>query len=297
MSVLIAMVGQTLHIALMLLAAPILSGGVALLADRMAGRQGSPLAQPWRDMVRLLRKRPVHADCASSVSRFAPLLSVVLAFVCAALIPSFTLGMASAPLADLLSLAALFGAARIVLALAALDAGDAADGIAAAGVTSAAALAEPALLLAIFTLALLAGGGNLDLIVAARLDGSLLPGPAGALAIAAVALLGWEHAARPPMDASFSARDLALIQFAGQLRLLAWCDLIGALALPAGMAAAGAGPLAWATGLLAWAARLLLAAAIMAAVRALAQPLRRPILLAATLALCGAAAILAARVA
>jgi formate hydrogenlyase subunit 4 len=56
----------------------------------------------------------------------------------------------------------------------------------------------------------------------------------------------------------YSGRHLALLEFAGALRLTLWLTLIGTLFDPAGIAPAGAGPLAWVIGLTAWATKLLL---------------------------------------
>lgn len=293
MSIVLSMFAQVLHLLLVLLAAPALAGLIGVLSRFLAGREGPPIQQPWRDLTRLFRKETVRAENASAVTRFAPLASVVLAALGLSLIPSFALGMVSAPLADVLSLAALFVLGRVVLVLAALDAGTGEGGVAATATTRLAMTAEPALLVAVFALALLAGGGDLDRIVAARMEGLLLPGSAGALAIAGLALLGWAESVRPSMEAAFSGRDLALVRVAEQLRLVAWCDLIGALALPFGMAAVEAGPMAWGIGLLAWAGRILLAALLLAGVRVFAPAHLAPAGGVLALAFCGVAAVLA----
>ena len=293
MNTMVSVVAQILHMLLVLLAAPLLTGLIDVLSRFLAGRQGPTIQQPWRDLIRLFRKGPVRAENASAVARFAPLASVVLAVVVVSLIPSFALGTVSAPLADVLSLAALFALGRVVMVLAAMDAGTGEDGVAATLTARLAIAAEPALLLAAFALALQAGGGDLDHIVAARMDGLLVPASAGALAIAAVALLGWAEAVRPSLDGAYSASDLALVRVAAQLRLVAWCDLIGALVLPFGMAAAGAGPLAWGLGLLAWAGRMGLAALVLAGLRVVAPPQWAPAGIVLALAFGGVSAVLA----
>ena len=293
MSVLLAILAQCLHVGAVLFAAPVLTGLVGTLSSRLEGRESQPILRPWHDLMRLFRKQPVRAEGASALTHAVPLLSVVVSVVCVVLIPSFTLGMVSAPLADLLTIAALLILLRILQVLVVMDAGTGEGAVAAAETTRLAMAAEPALLLAVFVLALEAGGGNLDLILAVRTEGAMLPGPVVGLAIAALALLGWAEATRPSMDSVFSARDLALARFAEQLRLVAWCDLIGALALPFGMAAADAGPVAWGIGLLAWAARLLLAALAMSAVRAVGASYRVPAMVVLALALCGVATVLA----
>ena len=293
MSLVLSIVAQLMHIGLMLLAAPLLAGALAVAPALLAGRAPPPFAQPWRDLVRLFRKRAVRAETASVVEQMAPLLSATIAALAVFLVPSFALGMVSAPLADLLSLAALFALGRVVRVLAALDAGSGEAGAAAAASARLAIAAEPALWLAVFALALLAGGGTLDRILAARLDATLLPGAAAALAIAGLTLLAWGAYAEPPMDEAFGGRDLGLLRIADGLRLLAWCDLIGAMVLPYGMAPAESGPLAWAIGLMAWAGRLLLTAIVLSAVRGLGVEHRMPIAVGLAFALCAIAAVLA----
>ena len=92
---------------------------------RLAGRAGASPLQPWRDLIRLLRKQTVLAESASSVTIDAPAACAAATAVAACLVPSFTLGMTFAPFADLLLIAGLLIAARASLALAAMDAGTA----------------------------------------------------------------------------------------------------------------------------------------------------------------------------
>jgi formate hydrogenlyase subunit 4 len=289
MSVLTSLIVLILHVILVFLAAPTLAGVLGFLTDRLAGRDGQPILQPWRDLVRLMRKQPVLAENASAVVRVAPLLTFTLAGVCAALVPSFSLGMAFTPMADLLTIAALLALVRMVLILAVMDAGTGEGGVVATQATSLAMTAEPALLLVIVALSVLAGTGNLDLIIDARRDGIFPAGPAAELAVAALAVLAWAETEAVPIDQAFSARDLALVTAAGHLRRLVWFSLVGVLTFPAGIAAANAGPIAWLVGLAAWCSRLLLAALVLAGVRLLVgclPPRGLPAILGLTALLC-----------
>ena len=265
MSILVACVGQLLHLVLMLAAAPVLTGVVEALAAWFGGRAAPSVMQPWWDVARLFAKARVRASSASAVSAVAPSVSVVLAVLCAALVPSFMLGMALAPLADPIVIAALLVAMRVVPVLAAMDSGTAEGGIAAAEAAQAAVFTETALLLALFVLSL--SGGGLDRIVVAGMDGTLLTDPAAVLAVAALALVAGEAVVQPVLENAYSARDLALSRIAKQVRLLMWCDLVGGLALPFGMAPADGGPLDWLVGLAAWGGRVGLAALAVAALR------------------------------
>jgi formate hydrogenlyase subunit 4 len=273
-------VTQALHLALMLALAPLLVGGVRWLKARLMGRRGPHPLQPWRDLAKLLRKRPVIAETASPVTEWAPVAALAATIFAAALIPSFAQGMMLAPLADLLLIAGLLTLARLAIALAGLDAGTAFGGLGAAREMSFAAFAEPALLLSILTIAVLAGTTNLDGAAGIFAEGTL--GLRVSLALVFIALLAVALAenARLPVDnpathleltmvheamiLEASGRHLALWEMQAAVKLLAWLALLAALFLPFGTAPAGSGPLAWAIGLIAFAAKIAALAASLA---------------------------------
>ncbi len=263
-----AVVVQLLHIVLLLAAAPLLVGVVRWLKARMVGRRGASPLQPWRDIGKLLRKRPVLAENASLVSEVAPYVACAASIVAIACIPSFSRGMLLAPVGDLILLAGLLALARMALALVGMDVGTAFGGLGAAREMSFSVFAEPALLLCVLTFAILAGTTNLDLIAATFRDGGL--GLRVSLALAAMAMLAVAVAenARIPVDnpathleltmvheamlLESSGRHLALWEYQAALKLTLWLALLAAIFVPFGAAPAGAGPLAWALGLAAW---------------------------------------------
>ena len=274
MSVVFALLAQVLHAALMLAAAPVVAGLVRWLKARLQGRRGPPVLQPWRDLLRLACKQPVLAHHATPLFTAAPFVVLASAIVAALLVPSFALGMTSAPVADLLVIAGLLTLGRCTLALAAMDVGTAFGGLGASREMTLAAFAEPALLLVFLTLALLAGTTNLDVIAGLLRDASLgLRVSLGLGLVAAVAVALAENG-RMPVDnpashleltmvheamlLEYSGRHLALLEAAAQLKLLLWLTLIATVFVPFAIAPDGAGPLAWLVGLAAWAGKILL---------------------------------------
>jgi formate hydrogenlyase subunit 4 len=259
---------QILHIGLMLVAAPTVAGALDWLDARLSGRSGPPILSPWRDLVRLSRKTPATVDSVSVMSQLAPSLGLGATLSAAALVPSFTLGMALSPLSDVLVIVSLLTVARIAAGLAALDSGAALPGLAAQTASARAVLAEPALMLAVVTLALIGGSFNLDLIIGQQREGLLLPAAASAVALTAMLALVFAEASAPEggapgasaaagaLDQMASGTDLAISQMTGWLRRLVWIDLIGGLFLPVGMANADSGPLAWLIGLAVWGVKL-----------------------------------------
>jgi len=272
MVVLGAAITQLLHLALVLAAAPFLVGVVRWLKSRLMGRRGAHPLQPWRDILKLLRKRPVLAETASVVSRATPYLALGATLLAALLVPSFAFGMLLAPMADLLLIGGLLALARVALALNGHDAGTPFGGMGAAREMTFAVFAEPALLVCVMVFAVLIGNTNLNAIGFGFSDG--LVGLRVSLLFAALALLAVALAenARIPVDnptthleltmvhgamlLEASGRHLAVWEMQAALKLLLWLALLAALFLPFGTAAPGSGPLAWGVGLAVWIAKI-----------------------------------------
>ena len=243
-----------LHIPAMAGMALLLAGAMPSLRARLAGRAGPPLSQPWHDWRRLLRKRPLVTEGASPLAHWAPAAALTTTVLVALLVPSFTLGMVTAPLGDLVVIAGLLGLVRVIGALAAIDAGTAQGGLAAIRGVRLGALAEPALVLVVFTIALVAGTTNLDAAVAALHEG-LVPGVPLLLAVTGLAAV---VVALEAEDASAAASGwhAAAAEATAALRRVVWLSLVAALLLPGGLALPGAGALDWVLGLVAWVAKV-----------------------------------------
>lgn len=258
MSIVLALLAQIMHIVLMLVTAPTVAGVLGWLDARLSGRTGPPVLLPWRDLVRLWRKTPAAVESVSVASRLAPALGLGATLSAAALVPSFSLGMALAPLADVLVIVSLLTLARMASGLAALDCGSALPALAAQGASARAVLAEPALMLAVVSLALIGGNFNLDLIIGQQREGLLLPAAASAVTLTAMLALVFAEASATEggLEQMVGGTDLLISRMTFWLRRLVWIDLIGGLFLPVGMAAADSFPLAWLIGLATWAVKL-----------------------------------------
>ena len=278
-----------LHVALMLVAAPLVMGLVALAKARLAGRGGPPLLQPWRELRRLARKEPILAEGASYFTEFAPIAVFAASLAVCTLVPSFALGMAGGAMSDLLVIAGMLAACRAVMALAALDAGTAFGAIGASRTMAFGVFAEPAMLLVAFTLSLLAQTTNLDAVAAVLHDGAAGLRVSLGLSLLALLAVALTETGRIPVDnvethleltmaheamaLEFSGRHLAMLHWAAALRLLFWLDLIGAIFLPFTLAPA-ASPLTWPLGLLGWAVRTAILAAALAGLESMLAKLR-----------------------
>jgi formate hydrogenlyase subunit 4 len=263
---------QGAQMALLLLLAPLLTGFVRKVKARLLRRRGPPLFQPYRDLLRLLRKETVVAESASWLFRAVPYLIFAATWVAAALVPTFATGLIFSWTADLIAIVALLGSARFLLALAGMDVGTSFGGIGASREMMIASVAEPAMIMVVFTLALVAGTTQLS-----TLAGFLASPAVGlrvslGLALIALIMVAIAENARIPVDnpathleltmvheamvLEYSGRHLAMIEFAAALKLLLYLSLIVGVFAPWGLATAGGGPAAYALGAATYLAKL-----------------------------------------
>ena len=266
---------QGLQMALVLALAPLLIGWVRLVKSRLLGRRGASVLQPYRDLLRLLRKEAVLAHNASWLFRVVPYLVFAATWVAAALIPTFATGLVFSWSADLIAIVALLGSARFFLALAGMDVGTSFGGIGSSREVMIASLAEPAMLLVVFTLALVAGSTQLSAVAAYMQTPEVGLRVSLGLALVALTMVAIAENARIPVDnpathleltmvheamvLEYSGRHLAMIEIAAALKLLLYLSLIGCVFLPWGLAPGGT-----LVGFIAYGLKLVLGGALLA---------------------------------
>jgi formate hydrogenlyase subunit 4 len=265
---------------LLLLLAPLLTGFIRKVKARLLRRQGPALLQPYRDLFKLLRKEVVLADSASWLFRVAPYLIFAAVWVAAALVPTFASGLPFNWTADLIAIVALLGTARFFLALAGLDVGTSFGGLGASREMMIASLAEPAMLMMVFTISLLAGTTQLSAVAQFMLSDGVGVRISLVLAMLALSIVAIAENARIPVDnpathleltmiheamvLEYAGRHLAMIELAAALKLLLYVSLLACIFTPWGMAAASAGFSAYLVGVAVYVAKLTVAGFLLA---------------------------------
>ena len=263
---------QLLQMFLVLALAPGLIGLVRKVKARLLRRQGPAILQPYRDVARLLRKEAMLADNASWLFRVAPYMIFAAIWVAAALIPTFATGLLFSWSGDIIAIIALLGSARFFLALAGMDVGTSFGGIGSSREMMIASLAEPAMLMIVFSLALIAGSTSLSTMAEFMASPGVGLRVSLGLALIALVMVALAENARIPVDnpathleltmvheamvLEYSGRHLALIELAAALKLLLYISLIGCLFLPIGLARGEDGAVALAWGLVAFVLKL-----------------------------------------
>ena len=263
---------QGAQMLLVLFLAPLLTGFVRKVKARLNRRRGAPLIQPYLDLARLMRKEVVLAPSASWLFRVIPYLVFAATWVAASLVPTFRTGLMFSWSADLIAIIALLGSARFFLALAGLDVGTSFGGIGSSREVMIASLAEPAMIMIVFTLALIAGSTQLSTVAAFMASPQVGLRVSLGLALIALVMVAIAENGRIPVDnpathleltmvhealvLEYSGRHLALIELSASLKLLLYVSLLACLFVPWGIEAAGAAPSAFAVGVAAYIGKL-----------------------------------------
>lgn len=278
---LMLLAGQLLQMFFVLLIAPAATGLVRQVKARFMRRKGSPIVQPYRDLIKLLRKEVVMAENASWFFRSAPYAIFAFTWVAAALVPTFASGLMFNWAADVVALVALLGAARAFLALAGMDIGTSFGGIGSSREMMIASLAEPAMLLVVLTTALFAGTTRLPEVAEFFISTPITVRVSLALSLLALVIVALAENARIPVDnpathleltmvheamvLEYSGRHLAMIEAAASIKMVLYISLIVCLFLPFGMAPATAGPLAWLFGLVIYVVKIAIGSVLLGA--------------------------------
>ncbi|MFH1189076.1 MAG: NADH-quinone oxidoreductase subunit H [Candidatus Omnitrophota bacterium] len=238
-----------LHLAVFVAAAPLVSGLITKMKNNIRMRIGQSVLQPYYNMAKLFSKGEVISETASWIFRAVPFVTLSSSLAAAALILSFVFS-GSGIAGDLLALIFIFSLGRFFLALAALDAGSSFGGMGSSREMFISSLAEPALLLAAFSISLQFGstdiaafGGIHDVTVSSYIAGAVL------------FLVTIAETSRIPVDnqethleltmvheamvLEYSGRSLALIEMASYIKQMVLFFLIAQIVFPAG-APAGA---------------------------------------------------------
>jgi formate hydrogenlyase subunit 4 len=239
--------------------APLLVGLIRWLKARLQGRRGASPLQPYRDLRKLLAKEAVVAETTSWIFRVTPYLLAAIMLVIAAGIPLLVTRPAFGFAGNIVLVMYLLLLGTFFLALAGLDAGSAFGGMGASREVMVAALAEPTVILAIFTLSLHAGTTNLGAIVE-RLgrERLLVLDPGHLLAFGAFFVVMLAETGRLPVDnpathleltmiheamvLEYSGRYLALVEWAAGMKLFLFLALLANLFVPWGVPGAEATP-------------------------------------------------------
>jgi formate hydrogenlyase subunit 4 len=243
---------EVLQVAILLFIAPLFSGWIKMVKCWFQGRRAPGIFQPWRDIQKLFSKDVTIAENASWIFRFTPYLVFGVSVIAGGIIPILSTDLPLSATGDVIALVALFAIARFFTALAGMDIGTAFGGMGSSREMTIASLAEPAMLMAVFAVSLVAKSTSLSQMAEVAARGHSLLRPSLVFALLAFILIALAETGRVPVDnpathleltmiheamiLEYSGRHLALIEWAGMMKLFLFSVLGIAAFFPFGIA-------------------------------------------------------------
>jgi len=239
------------QLVLFVLLAPLVTGWIRKVKAFMQNRQGPPLWQPYYDLAKLLRKVVIISENASWIFTLTPYLVFTATLVIGLLVPLYTSAVPLGFFGDVITIIYLLALARFFTALAGLDAASAFGGLGSSREMFLAAIIEPAMMLAVFTVAVTAGSTNLGSVVERTGNWDLLA-PSHIFAFIGLFIVALAETGRIPVDnpathleltmiheamiLEYSGRHLALSEWASSMKLLLFITLLANVFFPWGIA-------------------------------------------------------------
>jgi len=276
---------------LLLLLAPLVSGVIKNWKAKLQNRRGPRPWQVYFDIAKFLRKDMVISEHASWVFCFAPYVVFLTSLLTGLMVPMVSLPAPLSLFGGVLAVVGLLALGRFFLALSGLDPASAFGGMGSSREMTISAIAEPALMLAIFTVAITAGSTDLSQIAQSTQSATLkLLNPAHVLAFAAFFIVLLAETGRIPVDnpathleltmiheamlLEYSGRYLALMEWGASIKQLVLMTLLLNVFFPVGLAGPQASAAALGVSLIAYLAKLLALSAVVVVVETTNAKLR-----------------------
>jgi formate hydrogenlyase subunit 4 len=281
---------QVLEVLAALAAAPLFVGWINQCRAWLQNRRAPSLLLPYRGIRKLFHKDAVIADTASPLFRVTPYVVFGAMTLAAAIVPSMGTRLPLTIAADAIALVGLLATARVFQSLAAIDVGTAFGTLGARREMMVGFLAEPALLMVIFVASLISASTALPAIAESLATQTVGLYPSLAFTAVAFTMVLLAENARIPIDnpathleltmiheaqlLEYSARHLAIMEWAAALKLFNYACIGFALFVPWGVSTAASGPAALLASIPLLAVKLLVAGAALALVETLSAKLR-----------------------
>lgn len=281
---------QVLEVIAALAAAPLFVGWVNQCRAWLQNRSAPSLWLPYRSIRKLFHKEAVIADTASPLFRVAPYVIFGAMTLAAAIIPSMGTRLPLTLAADAIALVGLLATARVFQSLAAIDVGTAFGTLGARREMMVGFLAEPALLMVIFVASLISATTALPAITESLATQSVGLYPSLAFTAIAFTMVLLAENARIPIDnpathleltmiheaqlLEYSARHLALMEWAAALKLFNYACIGFAMFVPWGVSTRAGGPAALLASIPLLALKLVIAGAALALIETVSAKLR-----------------------
>jgi formate hydrogenlyase subunit 4/hydrogenase-4 membrane subunit HyfE len=205
---------QVLQVGTVLVLGPLVTGVIARLEAIVQQRRGPRVLQPYYDIAKLFRKETVLPDGAGPVFRLAPYAAFAAYLTVPLLIPVLTtFPLPLGYMGDILGGGFVLGLASFAVSLAAIDSGSPYAQLGSSRLRSFGALAEPTVIMVVFTVALITRT-DLPYALVATLKGSAVEvlRPSHLLAATAFFMVVLAETGRIPLENHGATLEFGMIE-------------------------------------------------------------------------------------
>ena len=245
---------ELVNIIVLLIGAPLFVGWIRRVKCWLQGRKSASIFQPYRELLKLFSKDVYLSENASWLFRFTPYLVFGVTLLIATIVPILIIDLPFSTTADVIAIVGLLAIVRFFTALAGMDVGTSFGGMGASREMMIASLAEPAMLITVFTVSLSSHSTSLSQIVQTVANSGILATirPSFIFALWAFLMIAVAETGRIPVDnpnthleltmiheamiLEYSGRHLALMEWASMMKLFLFISLGKAIFLPWGIA-------------------------------------------------------------
>ncbi len=248
---------ELVQVLILLVGAPLFVGWIRRIKCWLQGRKSPSLFQPYFELLKLFSKDVYLAENASWIFRFTPYLVFGITLLIGAIVPILIIDLPFSTTADVIAIVGLFAIARFFTALAGMDVGTAFGGMGSSRTMMIASLAEPAMLITVFTVSLTSHSTSLSQIVQTLTNNGILATlrPSFVFSLWAFLMIAVAETGRVPVDnpdthleltmihetmlLEYSGRHLALMEWASMMKLFLFISIGKAVFMPWGIAQSG----------------------------------------------------------
>lgn len=238
-----------IQLSVMICVAPLVNGIIKKIKALSQKRKGAPVLQLYYDLFKLVKKDTVVSETTSWIFRAAPYITFIATVCAALLIPVTTLIKPISFMGDIILSIYILALGRFFLTLSALDTGSTFGGMGSSREMMISSIFEPAMLVSIFTLGLMAKSTSAYGMMSNAVQmGLSVIQPVYVLVFLAVFIILLAETARIPIDdpathleltmvheamiLEYSGRNLALMELAASIKQLILITLLANLFIP-----------------------------------------------------------------
>ena len=236
---------------LFVISAPLVAGIIRWVKCQLQNRTAPSIWQPYFNLNKLFRKEVLIASTTSTLFRIIPYLIFSITVIISAVVPLFIINTTNNAIADVIVIIGLFALIRFLLALAGMDTGTTFGGMGSSREMFISSLAEPAIAMVFFAIAMTASSTNLANIIEYLISYNVYLGPSLILAAFGFVLVALAETGRIPIDnpsthleltmvheamiLEYSGKYLALLEWSSQIKFMLYATLLINIFFPWGI--------------------------------------------------------------